>query len=119
MGRLPPVARKRREGDVHPLPLAHEAVRPGADRPRPEAVRAGLLEVLPGEHDSGRGGGGPVEGHEVRPRLLQVESDDLGIDYLDLPYAGAQLLGARALVALEAPLDVVAGQRVAVVEAEP
>ena len=69
----------------------------GRTRPAPLAVRA-------------------EEGHEIGPRLVQVEAHDARIDDLDLLDVFVQDLRGGAVVALEAELDVLGGQRVAVVE---
>ena len=115
-------------GDFSPVPLeglhdqvdarveAHHLVRPRADGRLLEPILAHLLHVLARHDPRGAGGGGPVEGHEVRPRLLQVKPDAARIDDLHVPHAILEQLGGGALVALERELDVVRGHRVAVVE---
>src|SRR5262249_27482952 len=70
-------------------------------------------------HDNpGGGGGGPVERHEIGPRLLQVKAHDPGIDDLDLLDVLLQNTRAGALVPLEAELDILRRHRVAVVKLE-
>ncbi len=118
VGHVPPVPGKCLEHDVDAGTLAHEPVGARADGLLLEAVSANLLEVLPRQDDAGGRGGRPVEGHEIRPGLLENEADRQRIDRLHLAHPSVELLGACALVALEAPLDVVGRQRVAVVELE-
>src|ERR1700694_3238307 len=52
---------------------------PGADRRLLEAVLTDLLDVLLGDDPGGAGGGRRVEGHEVRPRLLEPETEVGGV----------------------------------------
>ena len=94
VGRVPPVAGEGFEDHVYAGPLAHELVRTGADGLLLEAVRADLLEVFPGQDDPGGRGGRPVEGHEIRPGLLEDEAHRQRVDRVHLAHAGLHLLGA-------------------------
>src|SRR5262245_64927165 len=85
----------------------------------PEAFVTDLREVLLGDDDAGPAGGRPVERHEIRPWLVEPEAHRERIDGLHRADARLQLLGRRALVALEAELHVLAGDGIAVVELEP
>ena len=60
--------------------------------------------------------GVPIECHEIGPRLVQVKPHGARIDDFDLLDMLVQLARRRALVAVEAELDVLRGHRVAVVE---
>ena len=79
-----------------------------------EAVIAHPLDVLL-RHDPARAADQrPVEGHEVGPRLVQVEAHPVGIDDRHLPDLVVEDL--RSLGPLEAEPHVLGGERVAVVE---
>ena len=93
--------------------LADELVGPETDRMLQEAVLADLLDVLLGHDPGGAGGEGAVEGHEVGPRLVQVEAHARGADDLHVLHLLVEQLapGAR-----EAELDVLGRERLAVVE---
>ena len=115
-GRLAPVALEGLEHHLHAWIERNEAIGAGPDRPLLEALLADLLEVLLRD-DPGRSRcRGAVEGHEVRPRLLQHDAHASRVRGLDLLDAILEQLGRRALVALERELHVVGGDRLAVVE---
>ena len=114
---LAPVAVEGLERELDPRLEAHELVRPGADGRLAEAVLADPLEVLLG-HDPRRAGRArAVEGHEVRPRVLQVEADAARVHHLHVANPVLQDRRGRAPVALEGELHVLRGDRIAVVEA--
>ncbi len=98
---------------------ADEFVGACADRMFLEAVLTDLGHIFLRHDDTGGAGCGAVESHEVGPRLLQVEPQDQRVDNLDLPYVILEGLRPGALIALEAELDVLRRQRVAVVKFEP
>src|SRR5215831_1722911 len=81
-----------------------------------EAVLAHLLQVFLGHHEPGGRRGRPVEGHEVGPGGVQMETHGQRIDDLDALDLRMQLRGPAALVALEAKLHVFGGAGIAVVE---
>ena len=97
--------------------MAHELVRPQADRLLLEAVVADLLDVPPGHHPARRRRRRAVEGHEVGEGLVEVEAHAVGIDDRDLAHLVLERPGP--LVALEAELHVLGGERVPVVELQP
>src|SRR5262249_49352807 len=107
------------EHDLYAGGVAHEFVGAGADRVFAEAVVADLGEVFLRNDDAGGRGGRSVEGHEVRPRVLELKADRERIDDVDLADASQEFLGAGAAIALEAELYVLGGQGIAVVELEP
>ena len=94
--------------------VADELVGPEADRVLLEAVGAHLLHVLLGDDPARAGRVGPVEGHEVGPRLVEMEAHAVGPGDLDVAHLLLQDL--RALGAVEAEPHVLGGERVAVVE---
>ncbi len=96
----------------------HELVGPRADRRLLEALVADLLHVLLGHDPAGPGGPG-VEGHEIRPRLLEPEADVTGIGRLHRHDPLLERLARGAAVALEGELHVLGGDGVAVVKAHP
>ena len=87
-----------------------------ADRRLLVAVVADLLDVLLGDDPAGPGGTGPVERHEVGPRLLEAEPDAPGIGRLHRRDLFLEGLGEDAPVALEGELHVLGGHDLAVVE---
>src|SRR5262249_52794074 len=95
----------RREGD--------EFVRPGPDRRLLEAVFAHPLDVFLW-HDPARTGRAHIIGEKVRPRLLELEADVPGIADLDRGYPLLEQLVRGTAVALEAELDVLGRNLVAV-----
>src|SRR5262249_57734048 len=99
--------------------MADELVWSRADRMLSESVVADAADVLLRHDDSRRRGGGPVERHEIRPRLFEHESHRERIDNVHLTDAQSQFLSPGALVSLEAELHVFARDVVAVVELEP
>ena len=111
-----PIAGKGLQHDLDAGLGADEFVRAGADRVLLEAVIADFRHVFLRHDDAGGGRGRAVERHEIGPRLLQVKPHDPRIDDLDLLDVLLQRLGAGAVVALEAELDVLGRHRVAVVE---
>src|SRR5260370_40258155 len=80
-----------------------------------EPVVADLLDVRLRHHPAGPGGGGAIEGHKVRPRLLEPEAYAPRIDHLDLADALFEELCAGALVPLERELHIPRGHRIVVV----
>src|SRR5262245_52134085 len=99
--------------------MAHEPVRAGPDRVFSESVVTHPSRVLLRHDDASGGGGGPVEGHEIRPRLPEDESHGDRIADLYLADVQRQLLGPRTSVPFKAELHIVRGDRVAVVKLEP
>src|SRR5262245_21246727 len=99
--------------------MADELVGARADRVLSESVVADAGDVLLRHDDPRRRGGGPVEGHEIRPRLFEHESHRERIDDVHLTDAQSQFLGPYALVSLAADLHDFAGYVVAVVELAP
>ena len=118
VGHVPPVARIRLHHHLDAGLVADELVGTGADRMLAEAVVADLGHVFLRDDEARGRRGGAVEGHEVRPRLGETEAHGQWVDDLDGANVSLQLLRASALVALEAELHVLGGQRVAVVELE-
>ncbi len=115
-GRLPPVALEGLHDQLDARREAHHLVGPGADRGLLEAVVADPVHVLLRHDPRGAGGRGAVEGHEVRPRLLEVNADAPGVDDLDFAHPVLEQLGRRALVAVERELHVLRRDGIAVVE---
>ena len=97
----------RREG--------HETIGARPDRHLLETLVADLLDVLLRHDPTGPGGAG-VEGHEVGPRPLEAEAHTRRIRSLDRRHALLERPGGRAPVTLERELDVLGGDRIAVVE---
>src|SRR5262245_40065692 len=93
-----------------------ELVRAGSHRRFLEAFLADRLDILL-RHDPARAGGVGIEGHEVRPRLLETEADAAGFGNFDGGDPVLDHLGRRAPVTLERELHVLGGHRIAVVEA--
>ncbi|OLC00517.1 MAG: hypothetical protein AUH30_02350 [Candidatus Rokubacteria bacterium 13_1_40CM_68_15] len=94
--------------------MAHELVRAETDRLLLEAVVSHSLHVLLG-HDPARARHqAAVEVHEVGPGLVEVETDAVGPDDLDVADLLAHLPGA--LAALEAEFHVLGREGIAVVE---
>src|SRR2546427_220298 len=77
----------------------HDPLRPGPDRRLLERLLAHPRDVLPGDDPPGRRRRRAVEGHEVRPRLPEMEPDAPRVDHLHLPDLLLQQLGGAALVA--------------------
>ena len=96
--------------------MAHELVGSQPDRLSPEAVVAHLLHVLLGHDPACPGRERAVEGHDVGPRLVQLEAHPVGGDDRHLPDLLLEDLGP--LGAQEAELHVLGGERIAVVEPE-
>ena len=115
-GALAPVLVERLQHQLHARRERDELVGAGADRRLLEAVVTDPLHVLLG-HDPAGAGGRRVEGQEVGPRLLQPEAHPAGIDDLDGGHPLLERLVGRAAIALEGELHVLAGHRLAVVEA--
>ena len=106
--------------DLHARLVAHELVGAGADGLLLEAVRAHLLVVLLGHHPAGAGDvGGPEEDGEVEEGLLEDEADRAVVHDLDALGLLLEDVGLGAAVVLVAELDVLRGDRVAVVELDP
>ena len=80
-----------------------------------KAVIAHLLEVLFGHDPTGPCGQGPIVGHEIGPRLVQMKAHPVGIDDLHLPDF---FLHGAGFVALESELDICGGEGIAIVERE-
>ncbi len=99
--------------------MADKLVGAGADWVLSECIVADLGQIFLGNDDSGGGGRGPVEGHEVGPGLLENEAHCQWIDDLHLADAQIQFLGAGAFVTFEAELHVVSRDGVAVVKLQP
>ena len=114
----PPIAGKGLQHDLDAGLGADEFIRAGADRVLFETVISDFRHVFLRHDDAGGGRGRAVERHEIGPRLLQVKPHHARIDDLDLFDVLLQRLGAGAVVALEAELDVLGRDRVAIVESE-
>src|SRR4030095_268437 len=93
-----------------------EAVGAGADGCLAKAVLPHPLEILLRYDPAGAGRQGPVERHEVGPRLLEPEPHASGVKGLDVGDPIFQSAGEDAAVALERELHVLGGDGVAVVE---
>ena len=117
--RLAPVPLERLEHQLDARRERDEPVRAGPDRRLLEAVLAHLLDVLPGDDPRGARRRRAVEGHEVRPRLLETEPDAPGIRSLDRGDLLLEHLRRDAAVPLERELDVVGRDGLAVVERRP
>ena len=115
-GHLAPVTLVGLHHQLDARRVADELVGPEAHRILLEAVGAHLLHVLLGDDPARAGRVGPVEGHEVGPRLVEVEAHPVGSGDLDVAHLLLQDL--RALGAVEAEPHVLGGERVAVVELE-
>ena len=113
--RLPPVLIEGLQDQLDARRERDEFVRSGPDRRLLEPVVADLLDVLL-RHDPGGPGGPEIEGHEVGPRPLEADADAPGVGSLHRRDALLERLGGRATVALEGELDVLGGDRLAVVE---
>ena len=100
--------------------MADQLVGPGADRLLLEAVRAHLLVVFLGHHPAGGGHvGGPEEDGEVEEGLLEDEADRTVVDDLDALGLLLEDVGLGAAVVLVTELDVLRGDRIAVMELGP
>ncbi len=77
-GHLAPVALVGLHHELDAGGVADELVGPEADRVLLEAVGPHLLHVLLGGDPARAGRVGPVEGHEVGPRLVEVEAHPVG-----------------------------------------
>src|SRR5436309_691387 len=84
--RLAPVAVKGLHHQLHAWGEAHHLVRPRADGCLLEAVVTDLLDVLPRDDPSGTGRRRAVEGHEIGPGFLEMETPAPGVDDLDLSH---------------------------------
>ena len=116
VGHLAPVALEGLHDQLDARRMAHELVRPEADGVLLEAVVPDVLDIFL-RHDPARPGReGPIEGHEVRPRLVQLEAHPVGADDRHLPHLVVEDLGPGAR---EAELDVLGRERIAVVKREP
>ena len=114
--RLAPVVLVGLEHELDARRERHEAVRPGADGRLLEPVVSNLLHIFLRDDPAGAGRRAAVEGHEVGPGLLQSEAHPLGVHDLHRGDLLLQELRGRASVALEGELDVLGGDRIAVVE---
>src|SRR5207245_3580469 len=117
-GHAPQVSGVRLQHDLHAGVMADELVWARATGVLSESVVTDAGGVLLRHDDPRRRGGGPVEGHEIRPRLFEHESHHERIHDIYLTDAQSQFLGPGALVSLEAELHVFARDVVAVVELE-
>src|SRR3989441_11140317 len=117
--RLAPVPVEGLDHQLHAGIEGHEAIWPGPDRRLLEAVLADLLDVLLGNDPSRPRRRRAVEGHEVRPRLLQPEADAPGIQNIDRGHLVLERLREDAAVPLERELDVLGRDGLAVVELDP
>src|SRR4030095_11314164 len=84
-----------------------------------EAVLAHTLDVVPGDNPTRTRRQRAVEAHEVRPGLLEAETDAARIRRLDCGDPLLEHLRGDAAVALERELHVVSGDELAVVEPHP
>src|SRR5262249_54982043 len=116
---MTPIALIGLEYHLHPSCLADHLVWTGADGMLLETIVPYLLEVLLGDDDASGRGSGAVKGHEVGPGLFQVETHHQGVDDLDGADMRLQFLRPCPLIALEAELDILSSDGIAVVEFEP
>src|SRR5262249_13269396 len=84
-GWLAPVPLERFHDQLDTGRVADELVRPEADGMFLEALVADFLHVLLGHDPGGTGHEAAVEGHEVWPRLVEMETNAVGADDLDVP----------------------------------
>src|SRR5881296_557267 len=94
--------------------MAHKPVWAETDRLLLEAVVADLLDVLLRRDPARARHEGPVEDHEVRKGLREMEPDAVRIDDRDL--ADLLLEDPGALRAMKAELHVLGRERISVVE---
>src|SRR5213596_1382303 len=114
--RLAPVALEGFQHELDPRRERDELVGTGPDRRLPEPVLAHSLDILPGD-DPGRARCRcAVERHEVRPRLLEPETDAPGIRRLDRGDLLLERPRGDAAVPVERELDVLGRDGLAVVE---
>ena len=78
-----------------------------------EAIIAHVFEVLLRDDPARPCGQGPVIGHKIGPRLVQMKAHPVGIDDLHLPDFLMQDVG---FVAQEGKLDVLGGEGIAIVK---
>jgi hypothetical protein len=116
MRSLAPVVRVRLQDHLDPRLVADQAIGAETNRVVLEGVVADGLNVFLGHNPADSSGHSAVEGQEIRPGLVQVEADVVGIDDLHGLDLLLQLPGACPLVALEAELDVFGGKRIAVMK---
>ncbi len=116
---LAPVRGVRFEHDLHAGRVADELVRPGTDGVPAKPFVADLRHVFLRHDEPRRGRRRPVEGHEIRPRLLELEADRERINDLDLPDPRVELGRPRSFVPVEAEFHVLGGHRLAVVKLQP
>ena len=113
-GHLAPVALVRLHDQLDARRVTHELVGAEADGVLLEALIAHPLDILL-RHDPARAAHQrSVEGHEVGPRIVQVEAHPVGIDDRHLPDLVVEDL--RSLGPVEAEPHVLGGERVAIVE---
>ncbi len=115
--RLAPVALEGLEQELDARRERDEAIGPGADRVLLEALLADLLDVFLGDDPAGARGRRAVEGHEVGPRLLELEADTGRVRRLHRCHPVLENLRGDATIPLERELHVLRGDRLAVVEA--
>src|SRR5215831_18317014 len=98
--------------------VCHKLVRASTDGRLFEPILAHLLHVLLGYYPRSTRGT-RVEGHEVRPRLLQSEVHALRVWGLDSRHAVLKRLARRAPIAFKRKFHVISRDRFAVVELNP
>src|SRR3989442_2046364 len=97
--------------------MAHESVRPETDGVLLEAVVADLLDVLLGHDPASRRRKGPVEGHEVGPRLVELKAHAMRTDGHELAHLFPEDL--RASRKLETQPHILRSEAVPIVEFHP
>ena len=113
--RLAPIALERLQHQFDAGIERHEFVGAGTDRRLLETVLADLLDIGL-RHDPAGPGGAAVEGQKVGPGLFELEADMVRVDRF---HPGDPLLHhvvCGAAIAFEGKLDVLGGDRLAVME---
>ena len=99
--------------------MADELVRPHTDWMLFEAVLPNLLQVFLGHDYPCCGRGGAIEGHEVRPGLMQMEAHCAGVYRLNVFDLCLEFRSANPFVAREAKDHVLNSTGITVVKFQP
>ena len=116
---MAPVLRKSLEHDLDTRLGADKSIGAGADRMLGKAGVADLFDIALWQDETDRTSGAAVKGHEIGPDFLHVKADYARVDNFDLRHFFFDLGSAGSFVAVIAELDVLGGQRIAVVKGQP
>jgi hypothetical protein len=109
VGTLAPVLLERLQHQIPAWRVAHELIRPKANRMLFEPLRPDLLQVGFRDHHASGGGSRAIERQEVWPGGVEMEADRSRIDELNAFHLGVEFPRPGTLVAHEAKVHIVGG----------